>query len=58
MSEYSIFTSGSVSEGYPDKIADQFSDACLDAIIAEDKYARGVGETVVDGRYYCYLELS
>ena len=35
MSEYSLFTSQSVSEGHPDKIADQISDAVLDAIIAE-----------------------
>ena len=40
MSEYSLFTSESVSEGHPDKIADQISDAVLDAIIAEDKFAR------------------
>jgi len=47
MSEYSIFTSESVSEGHPDKIADQISDAVLDAIIAEDKYARVACETMV-----------
>ena len=39
MSEYSIFTSESVSEGRLDKIADQISDAVVDAILAEDKYA-------------------
>ena len=33
MSEYSVFTSESVSEGHPDKMADQISDAVLDAII-------------------------
>jgi len=47
MSEYSLFTSESVSEGHPDKIADQISDAVLDAIIAEDKYARVACETMV-----------
>ena len=36
MSEYSTFTSESVSEGHPDKLADQISDAVLDAIIARD----------------------
>jgi S-adenosylmethionine synthetase len=36
-----------VSEGHPDKIADQISDAVLDAIIAEDKYARVACETMV-----------
>ncbi|BBB24853.1 methionine adenosyltransferase [Amphritea japonica] len=47
MSEYSLFTSESVSEGHPDKIADQISDAVLDAIIAEDKHARVACETLV-----------
>ena len=47
MSEYSLFTSESVSEGHPDKIADQISDAVLDAIIAQDKYARVACETLV-----------
>ncbi|TRX55834.1 methionine adenosyltransferase [Thalassomonas sp. M1454] len=41
------FTSESVSEGHPDKIADQISDAVLDAIIAEDKNARVACETMV-----------
>ncbi|SFX55851.1 methionine adenosyltransferase [Marinospirillum alkaliphilum] len=47
MSEYSLFTSESVSEGHPDKLADQISDAVLDAIIAEDKHARVACETMV-----------
>jgi len=47
MSEYSIFTSESVSEGHPDKLADQISDAILDAIIARDPYARVAVETLV-----------
>ena len=50
MSEYSLFTSESVSEGHPDKIADQISDAVLDAIIAQDKYARVACETLVRDR--------
>jgi S-adenosylmethionine synthetase len=47
MSEYSVFTSESVSEGHPDKMADQISDAVLDAIIAEDPHARVAVETMV-----------
>ena len=35
-----VFTSESVTEGHPDKMADQISDAILDSIIAEDKKAR------------------
>ncbi|AZZ93888.1 methionine adenosyltransferase [Hahella sp. KA22] len=47
MSEYSIFTSESVSEGHPDKMADQISDAILDAIIKDDPNARVAVETLV-----------
>ena len=47
MSEYSVFTSESVSEGHPDKMADQVSDAVLDAIIAQDPHARVAVETMV-----------
>ena len=46
MSEY-LFTSESVSEGHPDKICDQISDAVLDAMIARDKQARVACETLV-----------
>ncbi|MBP9764685.1 MAG: methionine adenosyltransferase [Gammaproteobacteria bacterium] len=42
-----LFTSESVSEGHPDKIADQISDVVLDAILAEDKNARVACETFV-----------
>ncbi|MEJ5330507.1 MAG: methionine adenosyltransferase [Desulfobaccales bacterium] len=42
-----LFTSESVTEGHPDKVADQISDAILDAIIAQDKYARVACETLV-----------
>ncbi len=45
MSTYKLFTSESVSEGHPDKLADQISDAVLDAIIAQDPYARVACET-------------
>ncbi|MFS1525076.1 methionine adenosyltransferase [Microbulbifer sp. 2304DJ12-6] len=47
MSEYTLFTSESVSEGHPDKIADQISDAVLDALLARDKQARVACETLV-----------
>ncbi|AKH68454.1 methionine adenosyltransferase [Spongiibacter sp. IMCC21906] len=47
MSDYSLFTSESVSEGHPDKMADQISDAVLDAILARDKFARVAVETLV-----------
>ena len=41
-----IFTSESVTEGHPDKVCDQISDAVLDAIIADDKNARVACETL------------
>ncbi len=43
-----LFTSESVSEGHPDKVADQISDAILDGILAEDKSARVACETLVN----------
>ena len=42
-----LFTSESVSEGHPDKMADQISDAVLDAILAQDPDARVAAETLV-----------
>src|SRR5947199_10789470 len=42
-----VFTSESVTEGHPDKIADQISDAVLDAIIGKDPTARVACETLV-----------
>ena len=42
-----IFTSESVTEGHPDKVCDQISDAVLDAILAGDKAARVACETIV-----------
>ena len=41
-----IFTSESVTEGHPDKVCDQISDAVLDAILAQDPYGRVACETV------------
>ncbi|MCL2227236.1 MAG: methionine adenosyltransferase [Oscillospiraceae bacterium] len=42
-----IFTSESVTEGHPDKVCDQISDAVLDSILAGDKHARVACETIV-----------
>ncbi|HRY12789.1 MAG TPA: methionine adenosyltransferase [Syntrophomonadaceae bacterium] len=42
-----LFTSESVTEGHPDKMADQISDAILDAMLAQDPFARVAAETMV-----------
>ena len=47
MSEYSLFTSESVSEGHPDKMSDQISDAILDTYLSKDADARVAVETLV-----------
>ncbi len=47
MNEF-LFTSESVTEGHPDKVADQISDAVLDAILAEDPFGRVACETFVN----------
>jgi S-adenosylmethionine synthetase len=47
MSEF-LFTSESVSEGHPDKVADQISDSILDAILAQDPRSRVAAETLVN----------
>ena len=47
MAEYALFTSESVSEGHPDKLADQISDAVLDAILKDDPESRVAVETLV-----------
>ena len=47
MSKEYLFTSESVSEGHPDKVADQVSDGVLDAILAEDPKSRVACETLV-----------
>ena len=48
MSGNFVFTSESVSEGHPDKVADQISDRVLDAILAQDATARVACETMVN----------
>ena len=62
-----LFTSESVTEGHPDKIADQISDSILDAILAQDPYGRVACETLVTtGQAHiageisteCYVDIS
>ena len=48
MSSNYLFTSESVSEGHPDKVADQISDAILDAIFAQDPLSRVAAETLTN----------
>ena len=43
-----LFTSESVTEGHPDKVCDQISDAILDEILRQDKDARVACETVAN----------
>jgi S-adenosylmethionine synthetase len=58
MSNY-LFSSESVAEGHPDKVADQISDSILDAILAEDKAARVAAETLVTtGLVFCAGEIT
>jgi S-adenosylmethionine synthetase len=47
VNKYNVFTSESVTEGHPDKIADQISDAILDGILSQDPKARVACETFV-----------
>src|SRR5438477_4523728 len=47
MASRHLFTSESVTEGHPDKIADQISDAVLDAMLAQDRMSRVACETMV-----------
>ena len=47
MTDFNYFTSESVSEGHPDKMADQISDAILDALLTDDKHTRAGIETMV-----------
>jgi S-adenosylmethionine synthetase len=47
VSSYTLFTSESVSEGHPDKVADQVSDAILDLYLSKDANARVAVETLV-----------
>ncbi len=53
MSSDYLFTSESVSEGHPDKVADQISDAVLDALLAQDKYSRVGAETLCNTGLVC-----
>ena len=62
-----LFTSESVTEGHPDKICDQVSDAILDAILTEDKNGRVAAETTVNTGYAmvmgeistsCYIDIQ
>jgi S-adenosylmethionine synthetase len=50
-----LFTSESVTEGHPDKVADQISDAVLDAIIGDDPMARVACETLVTTGLACVV---
>ncbi len=47
MADTSVFTSESVSEGHPDKVADQVSDAIVDAMLAQDPESRVAAETMI-----------
>lgn len=54
-----LFTSESVADGHPDKIADQLSDAVLDAVLAQDPYARVAVEAAIKGSsVWLFGELS
>ena len=48
-----LFTSESVGEGHPDKIADQVSDAVLDACLAEDPLSKVACETATKTGQWC-----
>lgn len=57
--EKRLFTSESVSEGHPDKVADQISDAILDAFLAKDPNSHVACETIVTtGMVYVFGEIS
>ena len=58
MSEKYLFTSESVTEGHPDKVADKISDAVLDSILEQDSNARVACETMITGaKDKSYLEV-
>ena len=61
-----LFTSESVTEGHPDKLCDQISDAILDAIFEKDPYGRVAAETTTTTGYamvmgeistHCYVDI-
>ena len=55
----SYFTSESVTKGHPDKVADQISDAILDALLLSDPYSRSAVETTVEeGRCHIMGEVT
>ena len=57
--QHHLFTSESVTEGHPDKICDQISDAVLDAVLTEDRLGRVACETVVkDQNVYVVGEVT
>ena len=59
MSKKILFTSESVTEGHPDKIADQISDSILDAILAQDPNGRVACETIVTtGQVHVFGEIT
>ncbi len=59
MAKKVFFTSESVTEGHPDKICDQISDAVLDAILAQDPYGRVACETIVTtGQVHIFGEIT
>lgn len=58
MADKFLFTSESVTEGHPDKIADQISDTILDAILAQDPHGRVACETIVTtGQVHVFGEI-
>jgi S-adenosylmethionine synthetase len=52
-----LFTSESVTEGHPDKMADQISDAIMDSILAQDPFARVAAETIVT-TVWCWFRVK
>ena len=52
MSKTNLFTSESVSEGHPDKVADQISDSIVDAIFKEDSTARVACEAMITNEHH------
>ena len=59
MTKKAFFTSESVTEGHPDKICDQISDAVLDSVLAQDPYGRVACETTVTtGQVHVFGEIT
>ena len=51
-----LFTSESVTEGHPDKVCDQISDAILDEFLTKDRGSRVAAETTVQQAWLLYAE--